>query len=186
MYWGINPFCRNSISAELPLNTTNTPNSNLARDQNETQVAILPDSTAHFNNSSNDNLSSIDFHEGPIDFAEPSDNETGELFDFGSTIISTSSTTVTSTTSTMISTTSTTSTTETSTTKEFFIARNKASSVIDEIKKRSAFDREDAFAMYTFEFVRFQIYIFYNTCIYSIITSVSISQDRFCWKNFET
>ena len=178
-------FCRNSISAELPSNTTKIPNSNFTRDQNETQVTV-PDN-ANLNNTSNDNLSAIDFYEKPIDFAEKpidfaesSDNETGEPFDFSPTTTSTSSTTVTSTTSTVPSTTSTT--TETTTTKEFFIARNKASSVLKEIRQPRSYytgydekssenrleiqvekrAKEEAYAKYYYAFVWFQIYLFHN------------------------
>ena len=170
-------FCRNSISAELPSNTTNTSNSNITRDQNETQVTV-PDN-AHLNNSSSDNswidfyeepidfaAEPINFREEPIDFAEPSDNETGEPFDFSPTTTSTSSTTVTSTTSTITTTTSTTSTTETTTKKEIFIARNKASSVLNEIRlPRSSTEEwtaehragEEAWAKYYYAFGWFQI-----------------------------
>ena len=155
-FQGTKIFCRNSISAELPSNTTNTTSSNITKDQNETQVTVADN--AYLNNSSNDNSSSIDFHEEPIDFAEnpinfheepidfaePSDNETGEPLDFSPTTTSTSSTTVTSTTSTM---TTTTSTTETSMKNEFFIARNKASSVLNEIR----LPRSDNFVDYRHE-----------------------------------
>ena len=140
------------------------------------------------NNPSNDNSSWDDFHEEPIDFAEepinfqeepidfaePSENETGELLDFSPTTTSTSSTTVTSSTSTMTSTTSTTSTTETSTTRELFIARNKASSVLNEKRLPRSYydyhedtlsewelyelgseerDKEEAYAKYYYAFV---------------------------------
>ena len=180
-FQGTKIFFRNSISAELPSNTTNKPNSNITRDQNETQVTV-PDN-AHLNNSRNDNSSWIDFHEEPIDFAEPSDNETDEPLDFIPTTTSTSSTTVTSTTSTMTSTTSTTATTETSTTKELFIARNKASSVLNERRLPRSYydyhedtlsewelyelgseeqDKEEAYAKYYNAFVWFQIFIFYS------------------------
>ena len=191
-----NLFCRNSISAELPSNTTKIPSSNFTRDQNETQVTV-PDN-ANLNNTSNDKLSSIDFAENPIDFdehpidfAESSDNETGEPFDFSATTTSTSSKTVASTTSTMPSTTSTTSTTETTTTKEFFIARNKASSVLNEIRNPRSYDhhryndetlseyklaeasyeeqhKEDVYAKYYYAFVWFQIFIFYNILFHSL------------------
>ena len=177
-FQGTKLFCRNSISAELPSNTTNIPNSNLTRDQNETEVTV-PDN-ANLNNSSNDNPSwdyfqeeliyfaeePIDFHDEPIDFAEPSDYETGEPIDFSPTSTSTSSTAVSSTTSTMTSTTPTTSTTETSTKKEFFIARNKASSVLNEKRlPRSSAEEwaaehragEEAWAKYYYAFGWFQI-----------------------------
>ena len=195
-------FCRNTISAELPSNTTKIPNFNFTRDQNETQVTV-PDN-ANLNNTSNDNLSAIDFYEKPIDFAEKpidfaesSDNETGEPFDFSPTTTSTSSTTVTSTTSTMPLTTSTTM--EATTTKEFFIARNKASSVLKEIRQPRSYytgydyheekssenrleiqvekrAKEEAYAKYYYAFVWFQIYLFHN--IHHLFSNYR--------KNFET
>ena len=133
---------RNSISAEIPSNTTILPNANFTREVNVTEVTLHHN--GHFNVSSNDNALSDEFEQGPIDFAEPLDeNETWiwitGIIDFQSTTTSTSTslptTSVTSSSSTMSTTTSSTSTistTETSTTKEFFIARNQANSVLKE------------------------------------------------------
>ena len=171
-------FCRNSISTELPSNATKIPNSNFTRDQNETQVTV-PDNP-NLNSTSNDNLSSIDFNDETMDFGEPSNNESSEqVANFSPTITSISSTTVTSTTQI------TTTTTSTTTTKEFFIARNKASSVLNEIRNPRSYDhhryndetlseyklaeasyeeqhKEDVYAKYYYAFIWFQIFIFYN------------------------
>ena len=139
-------MCRNSISAERPENATIGRDANITGVENVTEVPVS--NNDHLDVSSNHESPPIDFSEplvdfsnynsSAIDFSEPIDeNETwdGDLLDFESTTTLTS-TTVTTTSiissSTMTSTTSTTSKTETSTTKEFFIARNKASALLED------------------------------------------------------